>query len=138
MDEKKLGYVEAPITAPPAYADAASSSQAAFRTSFACVTFNHYDLIRFISFPPDVVDAMHSVIVDFWPKGIQRTQPYGEADEVKLRGNPWLEGLWADTEDARRLVRSLLEALYDRGWVLQAAIDHSKKGAAGGEDIPAS
>ena len=112
---------------PPPFDDAfSSSSRAPFRTHFACITLNRRDRIRFLNFPPDVVRDMAGVIRSAWPRGIDSERAYNKALEIKVYGNPWGTDRAGD-DDARRLVRRLLEGLYDRGWVLQAAVDITKK-----------
>ena len=103
-----------------------SSSSAPFRTQFACITLNRRDRIRFLNFPPDVVRDMAGVIRSAWPRGIDSERAYNKAREIKVYGNPWGADK-AGNDDARRLVRRLLEGLYDKGWVLQAAVDITKK-----------
>jgi hypothetical protein len=104
----------------------------AFSTRFACVTLNQMDRIRFISFGADDVTAMRGIIQTAWPRGINSTRPYGGADELKLNGYPWRSDSRGG-DDSRRLIRALLGGLFDRGWVLQAAVDMSKKDLDKGE-----
>lgn len=129
--DKPQGFSQDKSDPPPSFEAATSGaggpSQAApFRTRFACVTLNQSDRIRFINFPSDDVTALKGVISTTWPKGIQDFRKYGQSDEFKLRGYPWGYDSRGD-DRSRRLVRRMLETLFDRGWVLQAAIDLSKK-----------
>lgn len=107
-------------------AAAAAQPPPAFQTRFACVPLNKQDCIRFISFGADDVASMRNTVQAAWLKGINSVRPYGGADEFKLHGNPWETDGWGN-DDARRLVRRMLEGLFDRGWVLQAGVDTSKK-----------
>ena len=137
LSQKSASGPPAPpnVDAPPAYtqpasqgAGASSSTAPAFRTQFACVTLNMMDRMRFINFPPEITNDLRTTIQGAWPQGIQEERPYGKSKEFKLKGFPWsfkTDG----SSDARRLVLQVLEALYDRGWVLQAAVDLSKKEA---------
>jgi hypothetical protein len=104
-----------------------------FRTRFACVTLAALDRIRFIDFPLPVVNGMTQVITSTWPRGIQDRRLYAGAYEFKLRGYPWSSSSRGDN-DARRLVRRLLEALYDSGWVLHMAVDIVRKETGKGEE----
>lgn len=121
--EPKAGY-----TAPPSFQEATSAgpSQSAspFQTRFACVTLNMTDRMRFINFSAPETSALRSVLGSIWP--IQDVRAYGGADEIKFKGYPWQEKVNGD-DKSRRLVRRMLEALYDMGWVLQAAVDVSRK-----------
>jgi len=131
-----MGDIKGPVKveeAPPPFEAASSSvpaagpsNQAVFRTRFACITLNMTDRIRFINFPPSDVEILRDHVQRAWQKGIQDFRTYGQAKEIKLNGNPWRSD-FSGSDGARRLVRKLLEALYDMGWVLQAAIDLSKK-----------
>lgn len=121
------------IDAPPSYSqpsaqDPASSSSTtpAFRSHFACITLNMMDRIRLINFPPQYIDVTRRAILDNWSLGIQEERPYGRSAEFKLRGTPWIFRLHG-SDDSRRLILGILEALYDSGWILQAAVDLSKK-----------
>lgn len=80
--------------------------------------------MRFINFSAPETSALRGVLGSVWP--IQDVRAYGGADEIKFKGYPWQEKVNGD-DNARRLVRRMLEALYDMGWVLQAAVDVSKK-----------
>lgn len=130
MDKSKpLGEPSAGIAPPPSFLEAtasAGSSQGAssFQTRFACVTLNLTDRMRFINFNTREFSDLRGVLGSVWP--IQDVRAYGGADEIKFKGYPWQEKVNGD-DQARRLVRRMLEALYDMGWVLQAAVDASRK-----------
>jgi len=103
-----------------------------FRTHFACLTLNESDKLRFINFPVDVNLALTHVVETAWPEGIHTPRPYGAAHEIKCHGYPWRTS-YSGKNTSRRLMRRIFEALYDRGWVLQAAVDLSnKEGDKGG------
>lgn len=130
MDKRKsLGEPSSERAPPPSFleatASAASSQDASsFQTRFACVTLNMMDRMRFINFNAREFSALRGVLGSVWP--IQDVRVYGGADEIKFKGYPWQERVNGD-DQARRLVRRMLEALYDMGWVLQAAVDVSRK-----------
>lgn len=130
MDKSKpFGQPSEGIAPPPSFLEATSlagSSQDAssFQTRFACVTLNMSDKIRFINFNARETSALRGVLGSVWP--IQDVRAYGGADEIKFKGYPWQEKVNGNDE-ARRLVRRMLEALYDMGWVLQGAVDASRK-----------
>lgn len=123
-----LGEAKAGYAPPPSFQEATSAgpSQGAssFQTRFACVTLNMTDRMRFINFSAPETSALRSVLGSIWP--IQDVRAYGGADEIKFKGYPWQEKVNGD-DKSRRLVRRMLEALYDMGWVLQAAVDVSRK-----------
>lgn len=131
MDDKSKPFSEPKggFAPPPSFLEATTSagpSQGAssFQTRFACVTLNMTDRMRFINFSAPETSALRGVLGSVWP--IQDVRAYGGADEIKFKGYPWQEKVNGD-DNARRLVRRMLEALYDMGWVLQAAVDVSKK-----------
>lgn len=130
MDKSKpFGEPSEGLAPPPSFQEAtasAGSSQDAssFQTRFACVTLNMSDRIRFINFNARETSALRGVLGSVWP--IQDVRAYGGADEIKFKGYPWQEKVNGNDE-ARRLVRRMLEALYDMGWVLQGAVDASRK-----------
>ncbi|KAH8785714.1 hypothetical protein F5883DRAFT_535919 [Diaporthe sp. PMI_573] len=130
MDKSKpLGEPLTDFAPPPSFLEAtasAGSSQDAssFQTRFACVTLNLTDRMRFINFSARETSTLRGVLGSVWP--IQDVRPYGGADEIKFKGYPWQERVNGD-DQARRLIRRMLEALYDMGWVLQAAVDVSRK-----------
>lgn len=132
MDDKRnpFGEPRAGPAPPPSFLEATTSaggpSQGAssFQTRFACVTLNMTDRVRFINFTAQETSALRGVLGSVWP--IQEVRAYGGADEIKFKGYPWQEKYNGD-DNARRLIRRMLEALYDMGWVLQAAVDVSKK-----------
>ncbi|KAI7787402.1 hypothetical protein LA080_016477 [Diaporthe eres] len=131
MDDKSKSFSETKggFAPPPSFLEATASagpSQGAssFQTRFACVTLNMTDRMRFINFSAPETSALRGVLGSVWP--IQDVRAYGGADEIKFKGYPWQEKVNGD-DNARRLIRRMLEALYDMGWVLQAAVDVSKK-----------
>lgn len=131
MDDKSkpFGEPRAGFAPPPSFLEATSSAgpsrgAASFQTRFACVTLNMTDRMRFINFSAPETSALRGVLGSVWP--IQEVRAYGGADEIKFKGYPWQERVNGD-DNARRLIRRMLEALYDMGWVLQAAVDVSKK-----------
>ncbi|KAH8901034.1 hypothetical protein GQ53DRAFT_835005 [Thozetella sp. PMI_491] len=107
---------------------ASSSAAPAFRTQFACLTLNQHDLLRCINFPANDVHIIRQVLQTIWPRGLQAEGPYGPAREFKLNGYPWAYSAHGD-DDARYLMLRLFETLYNRGWVISAAVDMSKKEA---------
>jgi hypothetical protein len=70
--------------------------------------------------------AMNTVIARSWPDGIYDPRPYAGAHEIKMHGMPWRTSYTGKSE-ARRLMCNVFEALYDRGWIAQSAIDISNK-----------
>ncbi|KAJ0107169.1 hypothetical protein J7T55_014699 [Diaporthe amygdali] len=131
MDDKSrlFGEPQAEGPPPPSFLEATTSAgpsggASSFQTRFACVTLNMTDRMRFINFSAHETSALRGVLGSVWP--IQDVRAYGGADEIKFKGFPWQEKMNGD-DMARRLIRRLLEALYDMGWVLQAAVDVSKK-----------
>lgn len=82
------------------------------------------DRIRFLNFSPAEVRALREGLGTVWP--IQEVRSYGGAEEFKFRDYPWAGKANGD-DKSRRLVKRMLESLYDMGWVLQAAVDISKK-----------
>lgn len=131
MDDKSkpFGEPKGGFAPPPSFLEATASAgpshgASSFQTRFACVTLNMTDRMRFINFSAPETSALRGVLGSVWP--IQDVRAYGGADEIKFKGYPWQEKVNGD-DNARRLVRRMLEALYDMGWVLQAAVDVSKK-----------
>lgn len=102
------------------------SQPGSFATPFACITLNMTDCIRFINFPREDVSALCNLIQTSWPKGAREPRPYGASQEVRLHGTPWSDD-FSGNNNSRRLIRKILETLFDRGWILQAGVDMSKK-----------
>jgi hypothetical protein len=90
------------------------------------LSLNESDKLRLIKFPQAEVQAVRAAIKKSWPKGIQDERDYYGAHEFKLKGYPW-EGQGSEAVPSRLLTCSVLEALWNMGWVLQAATDISKK-----------
>ena len=114
---------------------AAISGGFGFRTHFACLTINESDKLRFINFPPDVNSDLTRVVEASWPEGIHEPRRYGAAHEIKCHGYPWRTS-HSGKDSSRRLLRRVFEELYDRGWVLQMAVDISNKIGDKGSRIP--
>jgi hypothetical protein len=130
-----VGDSSSPPTFEESQKTAAFAPPPAFITQFACVTLNMNDRVRFINFPPAEVAAIQGIIQRSWPLGIKELRPYGQSQEFRLHGLPWA-GRHHGDDKARELLLRILEGLYDRGWVLQAAIDISKKSLDKGNKNP--
>ncbi len=94
----------------------------ALGTSFACMTLNMDDRIRFLNFPTEVNTAMTAVVRSSWPPGLGSWREYGGAHEIVMRDAPWNHSR-CDQDTSRRLVRDVFAELYGRGWVLQTAVN---------------
>lgn len=104
-----------------------------FSAKFAFVTLNQHDRIRLINFPADTVTSVQGFLKTAWPKGVQEVRDYGQSREFKLNGYPWYRGVDGSLgpDDTSRLVKELLETLYNMGWVLHSAVDLRKPGNKG-------
>ncbi|KAF2005166.1 hypothetical protein P154DRAFT_518704 [Amniculicola lignicola CBS 123094] len=112
----------------------------AFRTHFAAMSLHSTDRIRFLRFPTSLLALIRATIMSAWSRGIQSESHINNAEEFKLKGNPW--GLFTDEMKlfanafgqngeeqsicSRRLVCCLLAALHTEGWVLTMSTDVSK------------
>lgn len=122
---------------PPPFPGTGSTSQSTIsqllptsRGTFACITLNMVDRLRFIGFSAEDLAALRVVVKDEWTKGIVSERTYGGAEEIALRGTPW--GTTIQTYDEpKNLIRRLLESLYNRGWVVHSALDVSRKAGKG-------
>ncbi|KAF7987092.1 hypothetical protein HWV62_267 [Athelia sp. TMB] len=102
-----------------------------YSQTWASVTMNEDDLIRFIQFSKEEIEQIRVAILTSWPNGIQNERDYHGSWEFKLRGNPWVaQGSEAVT--SRMLVRGVLAHLYHMGWQIAISSDISKK--AGDKD----
>lgn len=129
MDGKRKPFMDptADAAPPPSFLEATSSvagPSSSFETRLACVSLHMNDRIRFLNFSPAEVRALREGLGTVWP--IQEVRSYGGAEEFKFRDYPWAGKANGD-DKSRRLVKRMLESLYDMGWVLQAAVDISKK-----------
>jgi hypothetical protein len=112
----------------PAYA-ASSSYQAPppFQTHFASMSMHSSDDLRFLRFPPEVVDQCRNTVLSVWRGGIQKEGMYGNSLEFKLSGYPWSAGSGSNAMNARRLIAALLGTLHSLGWVVTLNTDVSKR-----------
>lgn len=81
-----------------------------------------------LQFPPSSTEAVRKAINANWPRGLQSMGKYAGSQEFQLYGHPW-SGIDSsgDAMDARRLMKAILEALYNEGWILYTSTDCSKK-----------
>lgn len=98
-----------------------------FRTTFASVSLHMTDRIRLLRFPQSDVSDIQNLVRSSWQRGIQDLRVYDQSNEIKLCGNPWSQNYGDQRTEARRLVKGLLQGLFDMGWILRAAVDISKK-----------
>lgn len=127
-DSSDLTYNNDPWPAPaPAYAASSSYAPAPppFQTRFASLSLHMEDRLRFLRFPPQIVDQCRNTVLRAWPLGIQEERPYENSHEIKMEGYPW-RGLGKESHNARRLVYALLATLHSYGWVLTLNTDISK------------
>lgn len=109
----------------PAYAASARQGPPPFQTQFASMSMHSTDDLRFLHFPPQVVDLCRNTVLSTWRGGIQKEGMYGNSQEFKLSGYPW-SAMGSDAMDARRLIAALLGTLHGIGWVLSLNTDVSK------------
>lgn len=88
---------------------------------FACLSISQYDRIRLVGFSAAHVAAVHAVVRDAWAKGLDSVQSTAGAQEIKLKGTPWIPNLKGDDE-ARGLLLSVVAKLYAMGWVTCASV----------------
>lgn len=115
---------------PPSYGKFESNQLmpvSTFRTRFACVSLHMTDRIRLLRFPEADVIHIQDIVRSSWQRGIQELRLYDESNEIKLWGNPWSSSYGNQRREARRLMMGLLQGLFDKGWILKAAVDISKK-----------
>lgn len=131
--DEKASYRDYPTSAftsdaiPPAYPSSTAS--------FATVSLHMTDRIRFLQFPDSDLPRLVDIISGAWSNGIQSTRQYAGSYEVKLKGNPWMENSSSAApgdNHARRLIRLLLEGLYNMGWQFETAVRACKKSAEKG------
>ncbi|KAI9686811.1 MAG: hypothetical protein M1820_010557 [Bogoriella megaspora] len=123
---------------PPLYSDSSTAnltqtcSTTPFRTTFASLSLHMTDRIRLLNFPPETMPQISALVRTRWRSGIQSERLYGNSYELKLSGTPWRTGMgWGDwseqTLNSRLLIMGLLAGLFNMGWVLNAAVDISRK-----------
>ncbi|KAH6642689.1 hypothetical protein C7974DRAFT_351536 [Boeremia exigua] len=125
-DDKKSsfdGYQQQAPASAPAYG-ASTSHQA----RFASVSMHSTDDLRFLHFPPQVIDLCRNAIVTVWKSGISREGMYGSSYEFKLRGYPWA-AIGTGAMDTQRLVCAVLGTLHSVGWVMTLNTDVSTAAA---------
>lgn len=117
-------------TYPPSDSKAATSADnngtGSFSTAFASLSMHMTDRIRLFRFPEHITQVIQQAIITSWPQGIQDTREYCGSYEFKLKGNPW-RSVSDEATHSRRLMNSILEALFNNGWVLSLSTDVSKK-----------
>lgn len=112
-------------TIPPAYYSTSQSS-----SSFATISLHMADKIRFLQFPDSDLPKLVDIITSGWSNGVQSTRQYAGSYEVQLKGYPWMHSsgtIVPGDNHARRLIRLLLEGLYEMGWVFDTAVRTCKK-----------
>jgi len=111
---------------PPPYQTSAYSSK------FAVISFNMVDRVRLIQFPPADVARIRELVELSWPDGIQGSRMYNAAEELKLKGYPYVNTDMKN-DKLRKFLRMLLQGLYEMGWVHDAAVVMGRKGNQKGE-----
>ncbi|KAJ8118958.1 hypothetical protein OPT61_g159 [Boeremia exigua] len=128
-DEKRPSFdgyqQQAPAPAPAYGASSSYQPPPSFQTRFASMSMHSTDDLRFLYFPPQVIDQCRNTVQGVWRGGIQRESMYGNSQEFKLSGYPW-SAMGSDAMEARRLVAALLGTLHTMGWVLTLNTDVSK------------
>lgn len=132
MDGKHKPFIDpkADDAPPPSFLEATSSaagpsgSSLSSRTRLACVSLHMNDRIRFLNFSTEEIRSLRDGLTTVW--SIQDVRSYGGAEEFKFKNYPWLGKANGD-DQSRRHIKRMLQTLYDMGWVLQAAVDISKK-----------
>jgi hypothetical protein len=94
---------------------------------YASLSLHRSDRVRFLHFPEDIYFEVEPVLRESWPPGIKSEGHYFGSYEYVLKGNPW--GSFGQTKSvhSRKLLCAILQFLYNRGWVLLAAVDLSER-----------
>ncbi|KUI56690.1 hypothetical protein VP1G_04031 [Cytospora mali] len=131
MEDKRKPFIDPTVdpAPPPSFLGATSSAagpsgtSTPFHTRLASVSLHMQDRIRFLNLNPSEIRYLRESLGAVWP--LQEVRSYGGTEEFKFKGYPWVGKVNGD-DQARRLVRRLLEALFEMGWVLQASVDVGK------------
>lgn len=127
---------------PPKYSVGTSDSSTSFsgpaqaiRTEFACLFFHSTDKIRLLNFPDGDIVQIKGIMQSIWPRGVQKTKPYGIGQEIKLHGYPFkTSGSGQGLIEGRQMVGRLLQELFNIGWILAHSVDictkNEEKGTA--------
>lgn len=110
--------------------DAIPPAYSSFDVSFASVSLHMTDRIRFLQFPDSDLPRLTDIVAGAWSNGIQSTREYAGSFEIKLKGNPWTHAhpsISPGDNQARRLIRILLEGLYNMGWVFDINVRTCRK-----------
>ncbi|KAF2836929.1 hypothetical protein M501DRAFT_938366 [Patellaria atrata CBS 101060] len=94
-----------------------SNQSPVFQTNFASLSFYGNDKILLDGFPVPILGLLKMTVSKSWPRGIQCARDCRGVKELVLRGYPWLS-VGSNSVQARRLVKQILVALYNEGWVL--------------------
>lgn len=115
------------------------SSSSSSSSTLASLSLHMTDRIRMLRFPASTIEAVRKVIVANWPRGIQAVRLYAGSHEFKLRGKPWsvkpvpvnqgpdIDDPTDEAMAAVRLMKGVLEELYNEGWVLHTSTNCLKK-----------
>lgn len=126
--DKISAGVNSGIGSPNASTSAATSAPPAYspsNPSFASISLQGNDEIRFLQFPESDFERLHALVAASWSEGIQAVRNRDESTEIKLKGYPWGYS-HSGNGPARRLIRLLLEGLYNMGWLLDANVRISR------------
>lgn len=93
---------------------------------FACIDLCNFDCIRLANFTASEIADVNRVITENWHKGIRKSRRYGESREIQLYGLSWM-GSASGHDESRLLVLRILENLYNKGWMLQSAVNIIKE-----------
>ncbi|KZP33691.1 hypothetical protein FIBSPDRAFT_943468 [Athelia psychrophila] len=97
-----------------------------YSQTWAAVTMNEDDLLRFLQFSKEEIEQIRTAILTSWANGIQNERDYHGSWEFKLRGNPWI-AQGSQAVGSRMLMRGVFKHLYHMGWSLVSSSDISKK-----------
>lgn len=130
MDEKSQLTTPSEVI-PPSYSPSTSTTT----PTFATVSLHMFDRIRFLQFPASDHPKLLEIVSSAWSNGIQTTREYAGSYEIQFKGNPWSHtssGTTPNDSHSRRLMRLLLEGLYNMGWVFETALRVCKKSSEKG------
>ncbi|KAF2754183.1 hypothetical protein EJ05DRAFT_151586 [Pseudovirgaria hyperparasitica] len=121
-------YVPTPLHATSAHTMSPTSSEATAapgaprRTKFALMTLHMHDRLRLLDFPPGETSLVRDTILYHWPPGLNVQRMHEGSMEFGLHGTPWIAP-GKNSITVRRMMRAVLAALYDRGWILDTAVN---------------
>ena len=97
-------------------------------TEFICLCLERTHKLRIVGTSADGTthQAVRQAVAESWSQGVKESSIYEDSYQIKVNGTPWGHRTTPEAVAAAQLVCTIIEALFEHGWIWHCAIDMTR------------